>query len=292
MAVIPSPLPVAAYADALAALLPRGLPWPREPTCVLQQLLAAWAAAFARVDARGADLGDASDPRTTVEMLSDWERVFGLPDPCAPVTPTEPQRRAALLARLTALGGQSRQYFIDLLGALGRTVEIIEFSTHTVNSRVDEALCDSACAYAWQVHVEETMTAQSLTVNDVLTPPWHPGLGMPKSNVYWRGSSPRIRLSSALTGNPMDLRKYASGASASPPSAATPTFTGPGSAVNPSTSLVTNPTAVAITGTSDSPSLALESSNAAAAIRCLFASPSDVRAKSPCAVVDCAMISA
>ncbi|TCS62596.1 YmfQ family protein [Varunaivibrio sulfuroxidans] len=116
-----------AYLDQLQQLLPPGAAWPREPAATLTRLLAAMADGLADADGRAGDLIDEDDPRTTLEMLADWERVAGLPDKCAAgAAVTIQQRRAALTAALTARGGQSRQYFIDLAATLGYAVTIVE----------------------------------------------------------------------------------------------------------------------------------------------------------------------
>ncbi len=113
------------YLAHLQALLPPGRALTREPNAVLTSVLAALAEEFSRVDARAAQLLEELDPRTTTELLADWERVAALPDACIVATQTTGERRDALLARLTARGGQSRQYFIDTaqrLGFVGRSL--------------------------------------------------------------------------------------------------------------------------------------------------------------------------
>lgn len=84
---------------------------------------------LARVDARGDALIGETDPRTTAEMLPDWERVVGLPDACSRAAgePTLQERRAAIHQRWTARGGQSRAFFIAVAEALGYAVEIEEY---------------------------------------------------------------------------------------------------------------------------------------------------------------------
>mgnify|MGYP001809569769 CR=1 FL=1 len=72
------------YLAQLVALLPTGPAIPREPGGVLLRLLEAPAAELARVDLRGAALLDEADPRATAELLTDWQRAFGLPDACSP----------------------------------------------------------------------------------------------------------------------------------------------------------------------------------------------------------------
>lgn len=145
------------YLSQLQALLPPGPAWPRDADATLTQLLAALADEFARVDLRAENLLDEADPRTTTEMLPDWERMAGLPDTCVPSAQTMQERRAALHAKLTTLGGQSRQYFIDLAAALGYTVTITEFSPFRVSeSAVGDALYSDDWMFAWRVNAPTT----------------------------------------------------------------------------------------------------------------------------------------
>jgi uncharacterized protein YmfQ (DUF2313 family) len=109
----------AAYADQLARLLPPGKAWSRDPASELGQLLLALAAEFARLDGRTLDLIEEIDPRTTVEMLPDWERVAGLPDPAIPVPTTLADRRSALAARLLSRGDPRPSAMIAIAAAYG-----------------------------------------------------------------------------------------------------------------------------------------------------------------------------
>lgn len=117
------------YAEGFAALLPRGTAWPREPETVLMMLVRGLAEEWARVDGRAADLlGREADPRATIELLADWERAFGLPDPCVAEPLTLPDRQGALYGKMTTLGGQSRAFFLQLAADLGYTITIREYS--------------------------------------------------------------------------------------------------------------------------------------------------------------------
>jgi uncharacterized protein YmfQ (DUF2313 family) len=81
-----------------------------------------------KVDSRAADLlFIETDPRQTFELLPDWERAFGLPDPCNDEVQDLAARRAALIRKLTLLGRQDRQFFIDLAAGLGYQIRICEY---------------------------------------------------------------------------------------------------------------------------------------------------------------------
>ena len=147
------------YLAQLQALLPQGPAWPREADAALTQLLAAWADELARVDGRAADLVEESDPRTTAELLADWERVAGLPDACVAAlagTQTTTQRRAALVGKLTTIGGQSAAYYIALAASLGYTITVTEFAPFQAgHSAAGDPLSNDEWMFAWQVNAPE-----------------------------------------------------------------------------------------------------------------------------------------
>lgn len=143
------------HAGALERLLPRGRIWILDRAKQLWALLTGFGDELARIDGRGIDLVEESDPRTTDELLPDWERFAGLPDPCAPVPVTKADRRLALEARLTAVGGQSKAYFIARAAAMGIVVTItiwpfgLPFRMGT--SRIGQPLNGTAAIYHWLV---------------------------------------------------------------------------------------------------------------------------------------------
>jgi uncharacterized protein YmfQ (DUF2313 family) len=156
------------YLRQLQALLPPGPAWPRDDDAPLTRELAGISVEPSRIDARATQLAEELDPRTTSELLLDWERVAGLPDACVAasgVTQSTAQRRAALVARLTMIGGQSRAYFIALAAYLGYAITITEFPLHDVCSDVSASLNASPWQYAWQVNAALN-TVIELTVAD------------------------------------------------------------------------------------------------------------------------------
>lgn len=145
------------YAEHLDALLPQGLAWPRESDARMRELTRALAEELSRVDLRGDDLLGEVLPSTTVEMLTDWERAAGLPDPCVPSGQTLQERRNALLTRLSGTGGQSRAFFIALAESLGFTITITEFSPfRTGISCAGDPLCGEDWLFVWRINAPES----------------------------------------------------------------------------------------------------------------------------------------
>jgi uncharacterized protein YmfQ (DUF2313 family) len=87
------------------------------------------AQSYVRSGARAVNLIDDASPATTSELLPEWEESLGLPDPCTPLNPSTAQRKAAVLAKFLATGGQSPSYFIAVAAALGYPITITELPT-------------------------------------------------------------------------------------------------------------------------------------------------------------------
>ena len=122
------PITEDAYREQLAKLQPPGKIWPTEPTALLHSFFGALGAVFAAVHNRLLELIDEADPRTTVQLLEDWERVLGLPDSCTPTTTslTLQERRDRVVQQLTLGGGQTEAFFIALAAQLGYAITIDE----------------------------------------------------------------------------------------------------------------------------------------------------------------------
>jgi uncharacterized protein YmfQ (DUF2313 family) len=114
------------YLNQLKSLLPPGSAWTRDIGSNLHKFLEGIAVEAARIHERAEDLLAEMDPGRTVELLAQWETVWGLPDPCTGQLATLGERRAVLLARVTGIGDQTPGFFIRLAASLGYTVTITE----------------------------------------------------------------------------------------------------------------------------------------------------------------------
>jgi len=152
------------YTDQLNALTPPGRALPRESDSQWQRLTQARAGAFSRIDGRAASLHEEADPRTTLELLPDWERVTAMPDPCVIGEQTVSERQDAVVRVLTGTGGASRPYFIGLAADLGYDIEVEDYTAHTVGSDVGEPMRSIDWRWAWAIRAAEE-TVRALTVN-------------------------------------------------------------------------------------------------------------------------------
>lgn len=118
------------YGSAFLTLLPQGQAWPKDPGTTLDLACRGLAEYWGFVDSRAADLLEReSDPRYTLELLPDWERNWGLPDPCYKEPLTIAERQLALIMRMTMQGSQSREFFIGVAAQIGYTITITEYRT-------------------------------------------------------------------------------------------------------------------------------------------------------------------
>lgn len=107
------------YLAQLLALLPPGPAWDAEAVPELVKVLEALAQEFARVDARADSLLGEMVPSGVRELLPDWERVLGLPDPCLGAEGGFAERRAEVVRRFGEVGRQDPQYFVEIARRLG-----------------------------------------------------------------------------------------------------------------------------------------------------------------------------
>lgn len=152
------------YVEQQQTLLPNGPAWPKETDSTSVRVFAPTAASLAVLHQRLSVLLDEADPRTTKELLVDWERVAGLPDPCLNAPQTLAEHRSRLVQRLTYQGGQSAAYFIGLLASLGYPgCTVVEYLPMRCNSKCNAALNQGGWRYGWRINVPVAVTVKRMT---------------------------------------------------------------------------------------------------------------------------------
>jgi uncharacterized protein YmfQ (DUF2313 family) len=91
---------------------------------VFGRLWQALAKPYDDIQARLCGLAAELDPRTTTEMISEWETAVSLPDACLPNAKTLAERRAWIMWRLTKKRWNTLQDWHDLAALFGLTVRI------------------------------------------------------------------------------------------------------------------------------------------------------------------------
>jgi uncharacterized protein YmfQ (DUF2313 family) len=111
-----------------------------EPSSGLSSFLLAISDELARIDARADQLVAEWDPSTATEMLSDWERVLGLPVEGTVLPADNVSRQIAVARAYVARGGQTEAYFIALADAAGFEVSISDIAVHVWQMSVNLSL--------------------------------------------------------------------------------------------------------------------------------------------------------
>lgn len=169
------------YTQQQMHLLPIGPAWPQEGSNTSVRLFEPTGNALQALHQRAEQLIEEADARTTSELLDDWERVVGLPDPCLDPPGSTAERRRRVVQRLTYQGGQSVAFFLGFLEALGYPgVTVTEFRPMRVTSKCNAALNQGGWRYGWRVNVPEAANKKVMTVrgrcNDPLASWGDPGL--------------------------------------------------------------------------------------------------------------------
>ena len=114
--------------QGLANLLPNDRPFYAKniTDSKLRKLLTGLAFEVLRAENRVESISLESDINTTVDLITEWESAFGIPDECFdPTDQTLEQRRNNILAKIKARGVATAQAFIDLAAFMGYTIKII-----------------------------------------------------------------------------------------------------------------------------------------------------------------------
>lgn len=158
------------YRNQMIALQPRGMALPTHEESDWVKLLAALAEEKARADGRVEQLLKEMDPRTTFEMLEDWERVLDLPDPCRIGDPGGlGERRDAAAAKMIQTGSQTPAYFVAIANRLGYDITIEEIPLSMSGGLVagGELSGTEEDRFWWRVNVPVQLSGNFIAGNSV-----------------------------------------------------------------------------------------------------------------------------
>lgn len=186
------------YAYAMKALLPLGPAWPRDEDSVLMRAIRGLSLYWGDFEISASVLLEReSDPRRTLPpmgdplesgLLPDWERNWGLPDPCYTAPLTIAERQAELVRRMTIEGAQSRAFFIGLAAQLGYTITISEYRVFVVGiDRVgDSRTIGDGSHPMYNEWNQPILDPVGNPVEDGELSGWPQyGLGPPSNRFYW-----------------------------------------------------------------------------------------------------------
>lgn len=136
------------HTELLGLLLPPGSYQLAEGSR-LNASITAYGNTLDRVQADGLSVPSGITPFGRAELLTDWERTYGLVEAARQRTVQE--RLAALLQRINEGGGLSREYFIFAALNLGFSINIAEFTPFRVGTPVERPLYGDDWVFVWRV---------------------------------------------------------------------------------------------------------------------------------------------
>jgi len=157
------------YIDLLKSLFPQGWAWNIRRDSFFEKLIEALSLEFCRVEERSIDFIDEIDPKTTFEMIDNWERLLGIPDECTPADsdPSLFERRVRICQKLVTGGGQSPAFFQEIASQLGYDADIIDVQNFK-DFRVGQAVVGDRLSngsstgtgwgYTWTVRAPAALT--------------------------------------------------------------------------------------------------------------------------------------
>lgn len=144
------------YVQLFKTLLPKGKAWNKESGSTLDKFLFGLAEELVRSDNQIAKLLSETDPRTSTELLPEWESAVGLPDECQEISESIGERRNDVFRKFSTAGGQSPQYFIDLAATFGYTVTIRNLlSFRAGRGRAGDQIWGWDFRFYWEVYSDD-----------------------------------------------------------------------------------------------------------------------------------------
>lgn len=106
-------------------------------------------------------------PDTCQTSLSDWERVYGLPDTCMTAVNNDGVRRAMLVAKINDKGGIRNEDYVERLKiVLGIDVTVTEFNAAQCTDPCDVPVFSEDWRYVWQVNVAQGLDVWHASCTD------------------------------------------------------------------------------------------------------------------------------
>lgn len=136
------------YENLLVKLLPTGMAWVGDR---IKALSKSYAPECSRADTMIQSLFSESLPSTATECISEWETLVGITSESSVDLAT---RRQNVIARLNAIGGQSKAYFLNIITSLGYSATITDdFPVLRAGFRAGDLAYDSDWLFAFRVAV-------------------------------------------------------------------------------------------------------------------------------------------
>ncbi len=161
------------YLEQAEALLPHGPAWSVDESGLLAAFLHGLSQAAADIDLQITRLVSESIPTGANDLLPEWEKDWGLPDPCMQLIDGDDfqMRVIRLAAKVRGLGGNGRQFFIDLAKQFGYDVTLDDPKPLRAGFCAGDFCYDEMFEYVWYMKVPAGMQIRVFDANSEANQP-------------------------------------------------------------------------------------------------------------------------
>jgi len=154
------------FRKLLSSLLPKGKIWNRISSSVLQKLLYGLSDELSEIDSRILNLYEEKDVRTAVELLTEHETDFGLPDEGDEISTITSERQDELHTALLKVGQQFKDYYVELVEPIGYDITITEFTPCWAGlAQAGDPCGDQNNIFFWKVNILLSSVDETAEVN-------------------------------------------------------------------------------------------------------------------------------
>jgi uncharacterized protein YmfQ (DUF2313 family) len=154
------------YRKLLQSLLPKGKLWNRDENSILTKVIWGMSEELARIDQRAENLINEKLLNSTIELIIEHEKDFGIPEEGQELQPTFELRRNELKSKLLEVGQQDKNYFEEISLAFGYHIYIEEFRPAWSGVFCSGDPCgDQQNIFYWKIHIYVDSIIDSLQVD-------------------------------------------------------------------------------------------------------------------------------
>lgn len=157
------------WTNAIMMQMPQGDIWSRDKTGALHAYVAGYAPRLQQAEDSADQLLSEMRPKSTQQLLVEWEAYLGLPE-CNLTNQTVEQRRNAVIEKYCRKGGLQAWSLEALAALLGFNIEVQEIFPHHCLRGCTYPLNEEKYRHVMRVIVKGIPNAYAVCLDDCLTP--------------------------------------------------------------------------------------------------------------------------
>lgn len=146
------------FRQALLYLLPMGPIWSREPGSLCHYWASIIGQVYVRNSDRAIELLQVSFPGTATELLDEWEKTVGLPDPCVgEVTDLQLRQRLVVDRLVSSVDSNINFYIMYAKKYFGFDITIDQFTPFRLGTHLNRPLGGEDWSHTWRIRSDQDL---------------------------------------------------------------------------------------------------------------------------------------